>query len=255
MRVQQAMPIFLTNNSFLLRSAMVCLAGIAFFCVGFADVTSTESSAVDFARQVGIIIGFGQACSNSASDTLLTRSHEYIDAAANDAADKNNANNILEESRRNALATFSAQHLSCAKVNSDLQGLPLLKWDYRQTVITPLLANKIPARAPAIAAPGATNSTSAIAAAPAANNALAPSAAATLGLGPPPTQAYTTNSNLDANIAPINPINPIYNSNSVASEEMRLKLAQQLITTAQGILANNRNAANGSSPNLTPPLP
>lgn len=99
-----------------------------------------DSDAISFAIQAGAIAGAAQACGQDPA-LLGSRVAEAIMLLAKDDNDRTQAissyQRALQEANRNEAAT---QKIGCNQVLQDYNSLPILKPDYKQTVLAPLLA-------------------------------------------------------------------------------------------------------------------
>lgn len=215
-------------------------------------VWAEDSQSVYFAKQAGVITGAAEACGQPVS-MMIMRSGEIIDALATDSMDKSYATAAFSKAQQDAHTNMvNSQQISCAKVITDFNSLPLLQPDYKQTVLQPLLA----------ASPGA-NLTKTKTALPTPVNPAIPSPSLPTETAPatsaentnplasqtsPPTQNYVAGSTNTNNPATIPPINMPQNSNAATqaqngaqqnTEMARLQLAQQLAQLAQTLATNN----------------
>lgn len=200
------------------------------------------SQAVTFASQAGVIAGAAQACGQPIG-LMTSRTKEVLNALAFDPTDVTNSTAAYQRAIEDSAASQGlSQQLSCSKVVADFNALPLLRPDYNETVIAPLLKDKPPSTImPSVTPVAASAMTSApipASSAPAAstypvNNAMM--SAALTQQPVPAQQVVSADSSGSANSA-----------NSVASgtqqnpatDADKLKLAMQLTQMAQNLLAN-----------------
>lgn len=135
---------------------------------GTVNLAWADSDAISFAIQAGAIAGAAQACGQDPA-LLGSRVAEALMLLAKDDDDRTQASSsyqrALQEANRNEAAT---QKIGCNQVLQDYNSLPILKSDYKQTVLAPLLAGP----AGNTTNPGAVSSSN-----PAVNQAAAPAAA------------------------------------------------------------------------------
>jgi len=122
-----------------------------------AAPSPTESEAVSFGYQAGSVAGAAQACGQDVS-LLSNRTAEAISLLAQNDSDRSRALGAYQQSMHDAASAQAAsQRIACSQVLTDYSGLPILKDDYRQTVLsqlapagagTPNAANPSPSSAP-----------------------------------------------------------------------------------------------------------
>ena len=99
---------------------------------------SINSNAVEFASQAGQIAGVAQACGQDVS-SFMTRVGEAIDKLATNAADRVTAmmsfQQFLQQSEN---LERTKQVVPCTKAIQDYKNLPILRDDYKKTVLMPL---------------------------------------------------------------------------------------------------------------------
>lgn len=251
----------------------------SFAAIGFAtSAIADDSAAVYFAKQAGVIAGAAEACGQPIS-IMVMRTGEVIDALVTDPMDKTYATAAFETTRQKSHDNLiQSQQITCPKVITDFNNLPLLQPDYRTTVLQPLLANKIGATP---STPNTSAGTTTAAAAPAATSDAAaktkntapttatPSNAATNQILPAttaPAQNYVNGNNTNvtnANLPPINPayvppgtpLNPTAPISQNATEAAKLQLAQQLAQMAQTLVnstSNNQAQVNIGAGQISP---
>lgn len=99
------------------------------------------SNAIAFGEQAGNIAGVAQACGQDTS-LFITRVNEALDKIAISPADKVTATQIFQQSMQKAQATETQkQVIPCTQAVQDFNNLPLLRNDYRETVLPQLNPN------------------------------------------------------------------------------------------------------------------
>lgn len=101
-----------------------------------AQSSSTlNTNANQFAEQAGVIAGTAQACGQDIS-TLTSRSIEVINALTHIPAEQQLALQLYEKSLATAQANQTKNHvLKCNDVLTSYNSLPILKSDYKNTVL------------------------------------------------------------------------------------------------------------------------
>lgn len=221
------------------------------------------SLAVTFASQAGVIAGAAQTCGQPIG-LLTARTTEVLNALSLDPNDVSYAKAAYQRASEDSAASQAlSQKLTCSKVVADFNNLPLLKPDYSETVIAPLLKDKPPATNAAGAVVLPSQATTAQlqqqqAAASSATGTTTTSTAAT-PLSPDMVNAMTqqqvplqqvvtansantadaTNATTTAGAATAATAAAMAQPNSAAAEAARVQLALQLTDMAQKLLANS----------------
>lgn len=100
--------------------------------------TAPTTSATGFAIQAGIIGGVAQACGQDIT-VFITRANEAIDRLSLSSSDKVIAIARLQKAVQDAQAQqIMKQPFSCTQAIQDFNGLPIMRDDYQQTVISKL---------------------------------------------------------------------------------------------------------------------
>jgi hypothetical protein len=106
-----------------------------------------DSEAYQFAGQVGTIAGIAQACGKDVT-VLISRTQEAIAILALDTNDATMATSNLQKTMIIQFNTQKANHaLPCDQITPDYDSLPILKDDYRTTVLPKLRINTAQAKA------------------------------------------------------------------------------------------------------------
>jgi hypothetical protein len=110
---------------------------------GYAITVQADDTANMFALQAGNIAGAAEQCGQDAS-ILIARSKEVINVIAPDAVDQSNADVIFDKSVAAARANQATvmRKISCSDVLTTYNSLPLLRSDYKQSVIAVLTAHR-----------------------------------------------------------------------------------------------------------------
>ncbi len=217
-----------------------------------------DSTAIYFAKQAGVVAGAAEACGQSIA-IMSMRVNEVITVLANDQNDKTYALAAFQQAEQEGRnSQEKSQRLPCATVINDYSSLPILRADYQETVIAPLMKSKPPTPSPSLPSASASPSPAPSGTAslsqtpqPSAPVPTNPALAAATNFNvPPPSQQYVpSQSPLASGAAP--PMNPnlngvtptntsIGNTNMAQSTEVaRLQLAQQLAQMAQTLVSNN----------------
>lgn len=211
--------ILLSMNKYWLIASAICLTA--------PTVWAEDSAAVAFGTQAGIVAGAAQACNQSIS-LMTSRTDEVISALATDPTDAKNAQGAYKRAVEDANASQNlSQKLSCSKVVGDFNNLPLLRPDYQQTVIAPLLKDR----------PTQTNSTST-------TNQTTP-VAATPATVPPPTTSQAQAQATPTATAPASTAAPAYTNPAATTSQ--LQQSPQGTPTQQVVNANPNPAANSAA--------
>lgn len=110
-----------------------------FFLVGFSTLTFAQSpmanNANQFAEQAGAIAGAAQACGQDVS-TLGSRTTEVINVLTKVPAEQQLAMTVYEKVLASSQINQSRNHpMPCSEVLNAYSSLPILKADYKQTVL------------------------------------------------------------------------------------------------------------------------
>jgi hypothetical protein len=154
------------------------------------------SNADQFALQAGTIAGFAQSCGQNIM-MLNSRVTDVVNILAKNPGDQQTAMTIYEKAMSDAQYQVSRNRTTtnCDEIISNYNTLPLLRPDYKQTVL-PAMANIDNAAATTTAPPPAPNSAPPAPnlAPPASNSPTAENSVAVLN-NPPPTQMMVTGNN------------------------------------------------------------
>lgn len=220
------------------------------------SAVAAVSQAVTFASQAGVVAGAAQACGQSIG-VMTARTNEAISALSIDSADINNAMGAYQRAVSDSAASQAlSQQLTCSKVVSDFNNLPILQADYKQTVIAqftrpnPQQANTNGA-APVQTAPAYQTTQTSMQ--PAMTSASTPAYSASTAAAAFPVDNSQTTSQVTqqavpnqqvvtANGAPVTSAMALDQQNA-ANAAAKLKLAQQLADMAQGLVATTTPAA------------
>jgi hypothetical protein len=116
-----------------MRNFLFLLAG--FSSLTFAQTPPMSSNANQFAEQSGAIAGTAQACGQDVS-TLSTRTAEVINVLTKIPAEQQEAMMIYEKVLASSQINQTRNHpMNCSQVLQSYNGLPLLKSDYKQTIL------------------------------------------------------------------------------------------------------------------------
>jgi len=100
--------------------------------------TVTNTNATGFALQAGAIGGVAQACGQNIA-VYLSRVNEALDRLALSSTDKSLAMASLQKALQNSQLAQAQNHpFSCQQALQDFNSLPLMRDDYRQTVLSQL---------------------------------------------------------------------------------------------------------------------
>ena len=99
------------------------------------------SNAIAFGEQAGSIAGVARACGQDPS-LFITRVNEALDKIAISPADKVTATQTFQQAMQKAQATETQkQIIPCTQAIQDFNNLPLLRNDYKETVLPQLNPN------------------------------------------------------------------------------------------------------------------
>lgn len=208
--------------------------------------TAPTTNATAFAAQAGSIAGAAQACGQDTTN-FLTRVNEALDRLSLSSTDKVLAMARLQQAMQTAQAEENTKHpFLCAQVLQDFSGLPLLRDDYRQTVLNQLSPTMGVAPVPPTAIPQGN---------PPGNIPTGPSPGALVGRLPPNVDTITPGgtppppdfpNSADANNAP----NIIYQAPSVAPRVDTLRPAPNINDIAPNPYQDLNPPAVNTNPNV-----
>lgn len=115
------------------------MRNILFVLMGFSSLTFAQTvvdnTANQFAEQAGAIAGTAQACGQDVS-TLSSRTAEVINVLTKIPAQQQQAMTIYEKVLASSQINQTRNHpMKCSDVLTAYNSLPLLKSDYKQTVL------------------------------------------------------------------------------------------------------------------------
>jgi hypothetical protein len=258
-------PMFLKNKKLVYTATVLALT-----LANTADaqpelaMPASESAAVYYAKQAGTVGGAAAGCDQASVVVFNNRSAEVIDVLAKDAQDKAAANSVfaaIEQSKQQEQGAFASPAL-CSEIIANLNNLPLMKADYRASVLAVLQKSTAMPGTPVTPVgtpsglPNATLSYTAGQAAPAAPqansvNPIFPALAVPSIAPNPAVRQNYVGGNPQANIAPANlppytkAVNPqavVANTNATDAE--KLKVIAQLTQVLQSLSSNNSNTQN-----------
>lgn len=116
---------------------------LLFLLSGCSITVYADDTANTFALQAGNIAGAAEQCGQDVT-TLTARSKEAINAITPIPSEEATANSIFDKAVADALATQSTviRKISCSDVLTTYNSLPLLRSDYKQSVIAVLAAHR-----------------------------------------------------------------------------------------------------------------